>query len=194
VSSSRFQAGRWRIVAGALLALLAGCATSPSLPAVRAITPPAAASPQVARSVPVSLRIPAIGVDARLTQLGLNLDRTVQVPGDFGVPGWYRLGPSPGQRGSAVILGHIDSYRGPAVFYRLRDLHRGDRVDVRLADGVALRFAVDEVVMYPKTAFPDRLVYGPVRYSALNLVTCGGVFDHATRSYLSNVVVYTHLA
>ena len=128
-----------------------------------------------------------------VSALGLNPDRTVQVPASFQEPGWYRLGPAPGQVGSAVILGHVDSYQGPAVFFRLRSLRPGDRVEVSLADGVTAHFVVDAVAMYPKKQFPARRVYGSHGYSALQLVTCGGAFDTSTRSYLSNIVVYTSL-
>lgn len=146
-----------------------------------------------ARSVPIFLRIPAIGVAVSLSSLGLNPDGTVQVPTDFAQPGWYRLGPSPGQTGSAVILGHVDTYRGPAVFFQLRSLRAGDAVEVSLADGVIAHFAVTSVVMYTKSQFPAQQVYGPHGYSALQLVTCGGQFDRASGHYLSNVVTYTTL-
>lgn len=161
-----------------------------------AATPPGVAPPPVgalAASVPVALTIPAIDVSTSLSELGLTAEGTPQVPTDFQEPGWYRLGPTPGQLGSSVILGHVDSYQGPAVFFRLRDLVAGDQVDVTLADGVVAHFGVATVVMYPKTAFPDRQVYGPHGFSALQLVTCGGTFDASTGHYLSNVVVYTYL-
>jgi sortase (surface protein transpeptidase) len=155
--------------------------------------PSGAAPPVVAPSAPVALRIPAIGVAVSVSTLGLNPDGTVQVPTDFQEPGWFRLGPSPGQVGSAVILGHVDSHQGPAVFYRLRSLRPGDRVEVSLVDGVVAHFVVSTVAMYPKKQFPARQVYASHGYSALQLVTCGGTFDPHTRSYLSNVVVYTRL-
>jgi len=158
-----------------------------------AAVPPRAVRPVVARSAPVALRIPAIGVVVSVSALGLNPDGTVQVPTDFDEPGWFRLGPSPGQVGSAVILGHVDSYQGPAVFFRLRSLRAGDRVEVSLADGMVAHFVVSTVAMYPKEQFPARLVYGSHGYSALQLVTCGGTFDTHTRSYRSNIVAYTHL-
>lgn len=147
----------------------------------------------VARSVPVFLRIPAIGVAVSLSTLGLNPDRTVQVPTDFAQPGWYRLGPSPGQVGSAVILGHVDSYRGPAVFFKLRSLHAGDHVEVTLADGVVAHFVVTTVASYPKAQFPAQQVYASHGFAALQLVTCGGQFDRASGHYLSNIVAYTTL-
>jgi Sortase domain len=147
----------------------------------------------VARSLPTALSIPAIGLKVPLSQLGLNPGGTVQVPTNFQEPGWYRYGPSPGQLGSAVILGHVDSYQGPAVFFRLRTLRPGDQVVVALADGVTAHFVVRRVTMYSKSQFPTVLVYGSHGYSGLQLVTCGGVFDTKTRHYLSNVVVYTSL-
>jgi sortase (surface protein transpeptidase) len=155
-----------------------------------------AAAPGVkptARSVPLALSIPAIGLSVPLTELGLNPDHTVQVPTSYQEPGWYKFGPSPGQLGSSVILGHVDSYQGPAVFFQLRSLRPGDQVEVTLADGVVAHFVVRQVAMYLKTSFPTLAVYGSHGYSALQLVTCGGVFDSQTGHYLSNVVVYTSL-
>jgi sortase (surface protein transpeptidase) len=146
-----------------------------------------------ARSAPVSLRIPAIGVAVSLSKLGLNPDGTVEVPTNFAEPGWFHLGPSPGQLGSAVILGHVHSSRGPAIFWRLGELRVHDRITVRLADGVVTRFSVTKVAAYPKADFPSQLVYGSHGFSALQLVTCGGVYDKRNHRYLSNVVVYTSL-
>ncbi len=177
--------------------LLTAPARHPSSPATSStLTAPAGAqvtAPVAGRSVPVSLRIPAIGIAVAVSTLGLNPDGTVEVPTDFQKPGWYRLGPSPGQMGSAVILGHVDSYQGPAVFFRLRSLSAGDPVEVTLADGVVADFVVTSVAMYPKDQFPSQQVYGSHGNSALQLVTCGGTFDSLTRSYLSNIVVYTSL-
>ena len=147
----------------------------------------------VDRSAPVALSIPAIDVDVSVSELGLNSDGTVEVPTDYDEAGWFRLGPPPGQVGSAVILGHVDSSEGPAVFFRLQSLRAGDGVEVSLADGAVARFEVTTVVMYPKEEFPARRVYGSHGYSALQLVTCGGEFDTNTGSYLSNVVAYTSL-
>jgi len=158
-------------------------------------TPLPAKVPQLfaSRSTPIQLRVPAIALDVSLSTLGLNLNGTVEVPTDIEQPGWYRFGPSPGQDGSAVILGHVDSYQGPAVFFKLRSLVAGDLVDVTLADGVSAQFKVTDVVQYLKTTFPDQLVYAGHGQSTLQLVTCGGTFDSQTGHYLSNIVVYTSL-
>jgi len=148
---------------------------------------------RTARSVPLTLTIPAIGLSVPVGTLGLDADGTVQVPTSTQATGWFRLGPTPGEIGSAVILGHVDSYLGPGVFFQLRTLAAGDQVDVGLSDGVTVRFTVDAVVMYSKQQFPAQRVYGSHGASALQLVTCGGVFDHQTGSYLSNIVAYTSL-
>jgi sortase (surface protein transpeptidase) len=147
----------------------------------------------VNRSRPVHLSIPQIGVSVALTTLGLNSDGTVSVPSDYATPGWFKDGPTPGETGSAVILGHVDNQNGPAVFYHLDRLGVGSRVFVTLYNGRRLEFAVIGVRMFSKTNFPSKLVYGYRPYPALQLVTCGGVFDANTGHYLSNIVVFTAL-
>jgi hypothetical protein len=159
-------------------------------------TSPARRGPSVPRSVPVTVDIPAIGVRTQLLDLGLNADGTIEVPSlstDAGQAAWYKYSATPGQIGSSVIEGHVDSYAGPAVFFRLGALHPGDSIDVTLADGVTAIFRVTGVREYPKAEFPDRLVYGPTDYAALRLITCGGEFDSATGHYLSSTVVFASL-
>ena len=146
-----------------------------------------------ARSAPGRLTVPRLGLSVTLGTLGLNADGTVQVPGTPEQAGWFDQGPTPGQLGSAVVLGHVDSWRGPGVFFTLRTLVAGDQLDVTLVDGVVAQFAVTSVQTYLKQAFPARQVYGSHGVSSLQLVTCGGAFDSATGSYLSNVVVYSSL-
>ena len=147
-----------------------------------------------ARSVPIHLVVPSLGISVRLTELGLTASGAVQLPSSFSVPGWYDEGYAPGQIGSAVILGHVDSVSGPGVFYRLLDMKVGQKVQVSLADGQSLTFKVIGLRQYAKNHFPLTLIYGPKSYSALNLVTCGGAFDTTTHHYLSNIVVFTKLA
>ena len=95
----------------------------------------------------------------------------------------------PGEVGPTVIAGHVDSYEGPGIFYRLDTLRPGDLVTVGRSDGVAIRYRVTDVVNVPKDAFPTRQVYGPTPGPKLRLITCGGEFDHSARRYLRNVVV-----
>ena len=128
-------------------------------------------------------------------KLGRDADGTVQVPplAAHNLAGWYRYGPSPGQRGPAVILGHVDSATGISVFYYLKNLHAGDTVDVTLADGTVAAFAVDGLQKVAKDAFPTASVYGKSGDPSLRLITCGGPFDQATGHYTDNIIVYAHL-
>jgi hypothetical protein len=167
-------------------------ATTPA-PAIRPGSGPAATVRRAAQP-PVRIEIPAIGVSAAVIRLGLNRDGSMQVPEDFALTGWFTGGPAPGETGPAVIAGHINSRRGPAVFYRLRELRAGDRVAVARADGTTVRFTVDSVVQYPKRTFPTKAVFGPAPEPLLRLITCGGSFDHFRRSYRDNVVVTARAA
>jgi len=144
------------------------------------------------RVLPASLKIPAIQVSSDVIRLGLNEDDTVEVPKDPATVGWYGLGPTPGQPGSSVMLGHRDSKQGAAVFYRLQNLKPADRVAVRLSDRAIAHFEVTRVVSYANEKFPAQKVYAvKTRRPVLNLVTCGGAYDRAAGGYQSNVVVYT---
>ena len=148
------------------------------------------------RSVPVSVHIPAIGVTSELLHLGVTADGAIQVPSlytEAGEAAWYKYSVTPGQIGPSVIEGHVDSYAGPAVFFRLGALRPGDRIDVTLADRVTAIFRVTGVREYLKTRFPAKAIYGATAYAALRLITCGGAFDYATGHYLSSTVVYASL-
>lgn len=153
----------------------------------------ARAAPALPRSAPTRIEIPRIGVDAPVTSIGLGRDGEVEVPplDQPALAGWYRLGAAPGQRGGAVILGHIDTRRsGPAVFYRLQRLRPGDPIKVRRADGRTAVFQVDSVERFPRSRFPTARVYGPLDYPGLRLVTCGGSFDYQRHEYEDNVMVF----
>ncbi len=144
-------------------------------------------------AAPTRVRIPAIDVNSSLQRLGLNRDGTIRVPDRWGRAGWYAEGPRPGQVGPAVVLGHVDSRDGPAVFYRLRELRRGDEIIVDRRDGTRLVFVVRRVERHAKTRFPTDDVYLPTLEPTLRLVTCTGAFDAATRHYRDNLVVFADL-
>jgi sortase (surface protein transpeptidase) len=140
-------------------------------------------------AAPTGLQVPAIGVNTTVVPLGQNADGTAQVPSGFNFTGWYDLGPKPGQVGPAVILGHVDSTSGPAVFYRLGSLLPGDAITVD--DGSqAVSFVVSRVVTYAKDQFPTAEVFGPTPDAELRLITCGGPFDYSIGHYEDNIVVY----
>jgi sortase (surface protein transpeptidase) len=160
-------------------------------PAVSAA--PAGKAPVVAK--PVWVSIPAIGIKkTTLIHLGLTRQGTLQVPKTTTVAGWFTGGPRPGAVGSAVIAGHVDSKTGPGIFFWLRALKPGDKVYVGRADGTMAVFTVTREHMYAKDKFPTEAVYGAVPDAELRLITCGGIFDRSTGSYLSNVVVFARLA
>jgi hypothetical protein len=171
-------------------------APQPSSAAAGATGPGAAKGPSLRRSLPVAVDIPSIGVHSSLLRLGVNADGSLQVPSlatSAGEAAWYKYSATPGQIGSSVIEGHVDSDRGPAVFFRLGALRPGATIDVRLADGVTAVFRVTGVREYVKSRFPARIIYGATDYAALRLITCGGAFDYATRHYLSSTVVFASL-
>jgi sortase (surface protein transpeptidase) len=157
-----------------------------------AATPPPRSDRRAA--VPVRIEIPRIGVRAPVIRLGLNRDKSLEVPKDFGDAGWWSGGPRPGERGPAVIAGHVDSYTGPAVFYRLTDLRPNDVIVVVGRDGTRKRFSVVGSERYAKAQFPTDRVYGATDRPTLRLITCGGDFDSSTGHYLDNTVVYARAA
>src|SRR6266542_6512615 len=165
-------------------AALLGAALSGAWPGLGELAVPAVRG---GRPVPVELRIPRIGVRTRIVPLHLNRAGALVPPRSFGVAGWY--GPVPGEPGPAVLAAHVDSRRGPAVFFRLHRLRPGDQGLVRRSDGRTLRFVVASVARYPKARFPTASVYEVRPDSELRLITCGGTFDRSRRSYRDNVVV-----
>ncbi|WP_222194942.1 class F sortase [Modestobacter italicus] len=156
----------------------------------------AAATPDQPVAAPVAVSIPAIDVSSDLLRLGLNDDGTVEVPplGPDDQAGWYERGPAPGAVGPAVLLGHVDSAEhGPGVFFDLGALRPQDEVRVSRADGTTAVFAVDRVERHPKDDFPTIAAYGDTPDAQLRLITCGGDFDSAARSYLDNVIAFATL-
>ncbi|MFF2525442.1 class F sortase [Streptomyces liangshanensis] len=155
---------------------------------------PQRTAPPLAPSAPVRLRVPAIGVDAPLTDLGLRADGSLEVPpaSHANLAGWYREGPPPGARGTAIVAGHVDNARGPAVFYALGSLRKGHRIEVTRRDGRTAVFTVDAVEVHRNEDFPDRKVYGAAAGAELRLITCGGGYTEGT-GYRGNVVAYAHL-
>ena len=159
----------------------------------RPITCGRAARSPLGGTGPTRICIPSIRVDASIMQLGLNADRTVQVPplSRVGDAGWYKYSAAPGAVGPTVILGHVDSAQyGTGVFFKLGQLRTGAQVNVSRDDGRTATFRIDRVVEVSKSKFPSQAVYGPTKASALRLVTCGGRFDAATGNYVDNIIAY----
>jgi sortase (surface protein transpeptidase) len=139
---------------------------------------------------PRRIVIPAIGVSAPVVPLSLDQDGALAAPSSYDETGWYEAGPEPGEKGPAVIAGHVDSKSGPAVFYKLPQLRRGDDIRITRADGSSVHFRVDRLEQWPKAQFPTQRVYGRTVSPVLRLVTCSGDFDTATGHYTANTIVY----
>lgn len=155
--------------------------------------PPAGTQPPGSQPAPVAVDIPRIGVRSDLVRLDVDPTGALEAPDDFAKAGWWAAGPVPGATGAAVLVGHLDSHRGPAVFFRVPSLVPGDTVNVRRADGTTASFVVDAVRQYNKDALPARQIYGSTAGPELRLITCGGTFDERTKSYADNIVVFAHL-
>jgi LPXTG-site transpeptidase (sortase) family protein len=147
----------------------------------------------VQKAIPVRIKIPAIGVSAPVIRLGLNRDHTLQVPKSFALTGWFQPGPEPGERGAAIIVGHVDSKAGPGIFYHLRALRRGDLIRVILKNNERVAFVVTGMRAVPKTRFPARLVYAKSTEPTLRLITCDGAFNSSTGHYVDNYIVFAKL-
>ena len=165
-----------------------------SAPAETPAPSPVAAAPG-APVTPLWIDVPSIQARSTLVGLGLNADRTVEVPpvDEPMQAGWYRNSPAPGQDGPAIVLGHVDGNDQKGIFWRLREVENGDRVEVGRADGSIVAFEVYKVEQVPKEVFPTEAVYGDTERPEIRLITCGGEFDHAANNYLDNILVYGKL-
>ncbi|MFI6977331.1 class F sortase [Embleya sp. NPDC050154] len=162
--------------------------TPPTPPAVPTEAPPMRAS------TPIRIRIPELGISAPLTRVGLDKAGGIDVPtrDDRNLAGWYEGGVTPGQKGTASIVGHVDTAAGPAVFYPLGSLPRDSRIEIDREDGSVAAFVVDGVEAFARDDFPAARVFGDATRPELRLLTCGGTYSRKTH-YSGNVVVFAHL-
>ncbi|MES9525199.1 class F sortase [Streptomyces capoamus] len=156
---------------------------------------PADAGESLPRSEPTRLLIPKISVDAPFTTLSIGATGQLQPPpaADTNLVGWYADGVSPGEEGTAIIAGHVDTVTSAAVFADLYELERGDRFSVERADGRTAEFEVDNAETYPKDDFPSKRVYADAARPEVRLITCAGDYDRTVRDYTDNLVVFAHL-
>ncbi|WP_174612975.1 class F sortase [Virgibacillus ihumii] len=142
---------------------------------------------------PETIKIPAINVESEVEKVGLLKNGQMAVPENFRITGWYKLGPKPGERGSAVIAGHVDDKTGPGVFFNLKDLQKGDEVKIKNKDGKRLVFEVVGKEIFPMDDAPVKQIFGYTSRRMLNLVTCTGPFDRSKGGHINRLVVYTEL-
>ncbi|MFJ9018430.1 class F sortase [Streptomyces sp. NPDC102259] len=157
---------------------------------------PPAAKP-LGQALPQRIDIPDLGVQAPVVARGLDTDGGVDPPpfDQAGVVGWYADGAKPGARGTALLVGHVDTATRPAVFYKLSTLKAGETIRVVRDDGKVAEFTVDDVEVVQRDRFDARQAYGPRQpdRAELRLITCGGTFDRVSRSYTANVIVSAYL-
>ncbi|MGW6916018.1 class F sortase [Kitasatospora sp. NPDC054939] len=156
---------------------------------------PVSVVPPLGPSGPTRIRIPAVKLDAPVTGLGLDGAGRLAAPPetDRNLAGWYRGGAAPGQRGTAILAGHVDLADGPAVFYHLGALRRGDRVEIDREDGATAVYQLYAIEVHDRKDFPDDRVYGQAADAQLRVITCGGPYSEA-QGYAGNVVAYGFLA
>ncbi|MFC1443517.1 class F sortase [Streptacidiphilus sp. N1-10] len=200
------------LMVAAALSLLSGCghdaAPAHALPVAPATArpTPAATAPAVSaaqrlsadgltESVPQRVQIPSIRLDAPLAEMGQGADGSIDTPpfSQPGTAGWYGGSVTPGEVGTSLIVGHVDTHRGPAVFYLLSALRKGDTVQVARSDHSTAVFSIDSIQVIPRTGFDDQKVYADADRPELRLITCGGTFSRKQPEYSSNVVVFAHL-
>lgn len=147
----------------------------------------------LSKASPVKIKIPALDLEAPIVRVGLNRNRSMEVPQDFDKTGWYEKSSIPGQEGSSVIVGHLNSFTGRAVFYDLEKLQPGDRIEVIKNDGSVVVFKVNDKERYSQRSFPWDKVYLNSGTPLLNLVTCDGYYIKDQGSYSHNLVVKASL-
>ncbi|MBG0813677.1 class F sortase [Planomonospora sp. ID82291] len=161
-------------------------------PTVPPPQPSLPAAPPLQPSTPLRLVIPKLGVSAPIESVGLDRRGAIEVPpvSDPNLVGWYRSGPTAGEAGPAIMLGHKDTRRGSAVFSRLHEIRNGDVIEVHRQDGLIAVFTVGGLEQAEKSVFPTQRVYGESAVPQLHLITCGGTYDRATGHYTDNVIAY----
>ena len=146
------------------------------------------------RSKPLKIIIPKINVETSAETVGRQPDGTMQTPDVFAnTVGWYKYSPTPGEIGPSIIVGHVDSYKGPSIFWRLRELKTNDIIKISRQDGTVAKFKVNSINQFDQTKFPSDKVYGNINHAGLRLITCGGIFNHSKGHYSQNTVVFASL-
>lgn len=146
------------------------------------------------KAAPQRISVPALNISSTLELLGRKKDGTMETPVDPDKAGWYTPGPAPGEKGPAVIAGHVSWNGKPSVFHRLSSLKAGDAIEVAGSDGKSSKFTVSRIAQYPKNKFPTIEVYKNIDHAGLRLITCGGKYDSSQHYYRDNVVVFAKLA
>lgn len=144
-------------------------------------------------AIPTHVTVSDIGINADISQVNRLSDGSLEVPSSGEIVGYYGQGPTPGEIGPAVLVGHVDTYTGPAVFARVHELKAGQHISVTRQDGTIAVFRVTHLQSYSQDVFPTEIVYGNINYAGLRLITCGGTFNVLGQRYSHNTVVFAEL-
>ena len=145
-------------------------------------------------ATPYKLRIPAVDITAPFeTPLDLTDEGGVVVPEAFDAVGWYKYSPTPGELGPSVVLGHVDSNTGPAIFWNLKNLKVGEEIYIDREDGTTATFSVTKLENHTQGSFPTSKVYSDIDHAGLRLITCSGLYNYRTLRYSHNLIVYAAL-
>jgi sortase (surface protein transpeptidase) len=159
----------------------------------RAVAPtvPASSSPSPVKR----LRIPRIGVDAPVVEMGVGADGAMESPAGPDPVAWYGFSAKPGSAGNAVFSGHVDFHDyGPAVFWNVRKLQPSDIIEVALEDGRVLSYVVTATQQYPVATIPMAEILAPTPGATVTLITCAGTFREGNYSDLLVVRAVSTLA
>lgn len=144
-------------------------------------------------SEPTRVRISSINVNAPLVAVAQKSNGSIEVPAPLDTAGWYSQGPTPGEAGPAVLVGHLDNIHGGAVFWHVPELVPGQIIEINRQDGNTARFVIEKIGQFPQSNFPSATVYGHTDRAELRLITCGGEFNRLTGQYSDNIVVFASL-
>ncbi len=197
--SAAVYSDRGLVVLAAIFAVSVGVyAFVPTLPVQQdqavLVSPESVSSTSMPAAMPTRLRIPKLTIDTSfVAPLGLLDNGEIEVPESYTDVGWYQYGPTPGELGPAVVVGHVDSYTGPAVFFYLGQLEPGDDIYIDRDDGTTAHFVVESLERPKQSAFPTARVYGDLNYAGLRLITCSGIYERGKQRYTHNLIVYARL-
>jgi sortase (surface protein transpeptidase) len=148
----------------------------------------------LSRSEPINISIPSINVQTGIHEVGLLENGSLETPQVMsGLVGWYEKSPTPGEIGPSVLVGHVDTYKGPSVFWNLGNLQNGDVIQIARVDNSIVEFIVTKKVVYDQSFFGTDEVYGNIEYAGLRVITCGGAYNHITGRYSHNTVIFAEV-
>ena len=144
---------------------------------------------------PKKLKIPSLGINAYVQNVGVDQNKQVAVPNNIYIAGWFVDTVRPGQKGLSVIDGHVDGVtQDKAVFANLDRAKMGSEINVEFGDGSTKSFTIMSTTETSTAEAPSVLFsQDPGVSNQLNLVTCSGNFDQKSNQYEKRIIVSARL-